>query len=142
MKIVVKDEEGKTYTVEELIEKEAEKPAEEPKKDEVPAALSDDEVASLKKLAACADKLVALLDVEKDEHEEQPGVTDEEEDDIEKDEDEELKDEVIETDKMRKDSKSSFGSIEKKKAAKVDDSLEDDISAAWAKRYSNGGNKE
>lgn len=141
MKIVVKDEEGKTYTVEELIEKEAEKPAEEPKKDEVPAALSDDEVASLKKLAACADKLVALLDVEKDEHEEQPDVTDEE-DDGEKDEDEELKDEVIETDKMRKDSKSSFGSIEKKKAAKVDDSLEDDVSAAWAKRYSNGGNKE
>lgn len=141
MKIVVKDEEGKTYTVEELIEKEAEKPAEEPKKDEVPAALSDDEVASLKKLAACADKLVALLDVEKDEHEEQPGVTDEEEDG-EKDKDEELKDEVIETDKMRKDSKSSFGSIEKKKAAKVDDSLEDDVSAAWAKRYSNGGNKE
>lgn len=132
MKFFIKDEEtGKDYSVEEIIE---EKSAE----DEVPEteeALSKEDIVALKSLASVADKLIELVkedaDVDKD--------IDKDIDDEDEDEDDE--EDVVDTDKEKMkghDSRKSFGSIETRKT--VDDSAEeDDVSAAWAKRY--GGNK-
>ena len=132
MKFFIKDEEtGKDYSVEEIIE---EKSAE----DEIPETeetLSKEDIVALKSLASVADKLIELVkedvDVDKD--------IDKDIDD--EDEDEDDKEDVVDTDeeKMKAhDSRKSFGSIETRKT--VDDSIEeDDVSAAWAKRYA--GNK-
>lgn len=100
-------------------------------------SLSSEEIASLKQLAAVADKLIGLVNTT-DENE----IEDEEEEEIEEieDEEEEQIEEVIDTSKMKTaDSiKKSATAIEKK--IKTDDSLETDaVSNAWAKRY--GGNK-
>lgn len=96
--------------------------------------LTPEDIAALKKLAAIAPQLVAL--VEKPETE----TTDEEEIDEDEYVDEDEDEEVVDTcgKKMRRDSKKSFGAIEREKKT-VDDSLTDDVAAAWAKRY--GGNK-
>lgn len=97
-------------------------------------ALTDEEIAALKGLAAVAPKLMALVNTTEEEPEEIEEI--EETEDACKDKDEvEEKEEVIET----RDSKKSFGSIERKRKTNVDDSLVDEISEAWAKRY--GGNK-
>ena len=58
----IKDEDGMEYKVEEVEKKETEIPT----NDNEP--LSDVEIDSLRKLAAVADKLIALLEVEKQEH--------------------------------------------------------------------------
>lgn len=139
-KYVIHDEDGKQYDVEEVSE---ETTVEEPLKDEgEDAVLTADETLALKKLAAIADELVKLLEVEKAEHaaSEEP-VEDEDEDIVADGCDEE--EEVVDTAKPR-DSKRSFGAIETSNKVQVDDSVEEDaISDTWSKRYSNqlGGNK-
>lgn len=100
--------------------------------------LSDDEIAVLKRLASVADKLLAKLNdednmeennLEDEDEEEEEKVVDTEEDLDDEDEDEEDK-------KTTHDSKKSFGSLESKKKAKVEDtSLVDEVSDAWSKRY-------
>lgn len=125
---LVKDELGENYEVTELGETVDEEEA------PVPVELTEDEKAALKKLAAVADELIALIPTdtvaeEAEEVEEEPL-----EDEIE--ETEEKEEEVIDTCKS-KDSKKSIGSIEKKRHA--EDSVDDSIESAWAKRY--GGNK-
>lgn len=142
-KYVIHDEDGKKYDVEEVAE---ETTVEEPMKDEgEEAVLTADEILGLKKLAGVADKLVKLLEVEEAEHaateEDAKPVEDEDEDEVNDgcDEDEE----VVDTAKPR-DSKRSFGAIEKSDKTTVDDSLdEDEIATVWSKRYNNqlGGNK-
>lgn len=140
MKFNVRDENGKEYKVEEVEEvkktdeDETKKPLTNTCTDD---ALSPEEIASLKKLAGMADKLCALVDTTTDEEVEEE---DEEEEEIE-DEGEQIE-EVIDTDKPKKakDSiKKSAGAIEKKKVKTDDGIVEDDVAAAWAKRY--GGNR-
>ena len=136
MKFNVRDENGKEYEVEEI---EAVKKTDDEDETKNPLtntctddALSPEEIASLKKLAGIADKLYALVDTTTDEEEEEEEIEDEGEQ-IE---------EVIDTDepKKAKDSiKKSAGAIEKKKIKTDDGIVEDDIAAAWAKRY--GGNR-
>lgn len=160
MKFRIKDEDGNQYIVEEdkredivkdeddIIEENVE--AIEELKDEDAAALTPDEITALKQLAAIAPKLMELAN---------PSVTDEDEVEEEIDEDdteeefdneltEEDKEQVVDTDevveeeekKMTTDSAKSFGSIEKRKASIADNSLNDEVSAAWQKRL-NGGLK-
>lgn len=126
MKIYVKDDDGKSYIVENVEEKtpveEVKKTEETKTKDE---ALTEDEIKALKSLAAIADKLIALTE-SKDES-------------IEKTANEELtddndEDEIIET--KSNDSRKSFNSIAKKNVVK-DSSIdaEEEISNAWMRRY-------
>lgn len=137
-KFFIQDEDEKTYEVEEIeeapIETKSEKESEIKTNDE---GLSEDEIVALKKLASVADKLVAMCETSDEETEE----TETEEDD----ETEENEENVLDTDEdieemKSRDSKKSFGSIERKK--KANDSFDNDqmsIAEAWAKRY--GGNK-
>lgn len=134
MKFRIKDEDGKDYEVEEILEKKSEEDAEEVSTVEK-VELSEDEIKALKTLAAKATDLLALLNPTTQ--------TDEEEEKVEDEDEEEVMDadeEVVETceEKTTHDSKSAFGSLSSKKY-RVDDSLEDEVSAAWAKRY--GGNR-
>ena len=112
------------------------------------SSLSEDEIAALKSLAAAAPKLLALVDGDKtndeDEDEDDDGLVtcDEDEDEDEIDVDVDCDDEDIEEipeKKPARDSKRSFGAIERKQKRHADDSMTDEISDAWAKRY--GGNK-
>lgn len=103
--------------------------------DEV-AVLTSEEIASLKELAKVAPSLLALLNKPEETSEE----IDEEIDGEDMDEDEEeVEEEIVDTDekvekKKGKDSKKSYGSIQKTKI--IEDSLEEDeISSAWSKRY-------
>ena len=143
MKFFVKDEDNETFEVEEIEETPAKEVTTEVEaKDE---ALSAEEIAALKKLAGVADKLIGMCTTS-DEDE-----SDEDEDvdvdvDADTDEDEDGKEEVLDTDEdddkviKPRDSKKSFGSIEKKrKAVSTVDSQQESIAEAWAKRY--GGNK-
>lgn len=142
MKFNVRDENGKEYKVEEVEEvkktddeAETKKPLTNTCTDE--DGLSPEEIAALKKLAGMADKLCALVDTTTDEEVEEE---EEEEEEIE-DEGEQIE-EVIDTDepKKAKDSiKKSAGAIEKKTIKTGDSIEEDDVAAAWAKRY--GGNR-
>ena len=136
----IKDEDGVSYEVEE-IENEATPKDKDPKVcDE---ELSPEEIGALKRLAAHADELVALL-TKTDSKEEK---VDDEEEKVEeeelKDSDEEEKvdeeEEIIDTDEpcKGKDSKSSVGSLLRKTNTNdskvIDSSIE--IEQAWAKRY-------
>ncbi len=136
------DDDGSEYQVEELDEE----LIEEVKNDEPTVnALSAEEIEALKKLAGVADKLLAIIEakdsdngieennlVKKDEDNEE--LEDEDEDEKVIDTDEDLEDE--EEKNPVYDSKKSFGSLESKKKAKVvDNSLTDEVSDAWAKRY-------
>lgn len=143
MKFNVRDEDGKEYNVEEVEEVKKTDDEDETKKPLTNTctddALSPEEIASLKKLAGIADKLYALVDTTTDEKVEEEE-EEEEEEEIE-DEGEQIE-EVIDTDepKKAKDSiKKSAGAIEKKTVKTEDSVEEDDVSAAWAKRY--GGNR-
>lgn len=139
----ITDADGEQYEVEEV--EEVKGVDEEPIPEAEPAGddtLSPDEIAALKKLAAAADQLIALIgtqDACKDEGEEEI-----EEETIEEDgeeiEEDETDEQLVDTDEKVKgcDSKRSFGAIEKK-SVKADDSLVDDVSDAWAKRF--GGAK-
>ncbi len=136
------DEDGSEYQVEELDEELIENPKEELEDDEpvINDALSEEEIEALKKLAAIADKLVALTEI-KDSDMDEDNLVDEDEDEEVEDSDED-KEEVIDTDEEEKgktpahDSKKSFGSLEAKKKKIVEDSsLVDEVSDAWSKRY-------
>lgn len=149
MKFRIKDEDGNQYIVEEdkrddiidsdedIVEESVE--AIEKVDDADETALTSDEITALKQLAAIAPKLMAMVNGE---------VTDADED-IEEDVESESTEEIIDTDEtleeekdkeLTTDSAKSFGSIEKRAKRSVDDSLNDDISAAWQKRL-NGGLK-
>ena len=139
MKFFVKDEDNETFEVEEVEETPAKEVTKEVEaKDE---ALSAEEIAALKKLAAVADKLIGMCTTsDEDESDEDVDV------DADTDEDEDGKEEVLDTDEdddkviKPRDSKKSFGSIEKKrKAVATVDRQQESIAEAWAKRY--GGNK-
>lgn len=137
------DDDGSEYQVEELDEE----LVEETQDDEPEInALSNEEIEALRKLAAVADKLVALIEtkdaeegmeennlVNKDEDNEE---LDDEDEDVIDAEEEEVIDTEEEEKKVTHDSKKSFGSLEsKKRKAVVDNSLVDEVSDAWTKRY-------
>lgn len=142
-KFHVKDEDGEVFEVEELDEA-TPAPAADPEPASKPEVnddngLSEDEISALKGLAAIAPKLMKLVEGTEDacaEDEENEELDDECEDPKVDDEDEQIE-EVIDTDEETKprDSKKSFGAIERKKKTK--DSIEDaiDVETAWAKRY-------
>lgn len=120
------------YEVTEVEETEQPAPTAETKDDA--SELTADEITALKSLAAAAPKIMAMIEKTEttDEDEDEEGLetcdADPEEDIDEKEET------IIETEKKpTHDSKRSFGANEKKQT--VDDSVEDEISVAWAKRY-------
>jgi hypothetical protein len=95
--------------------------------DSVSIELTDEELASLKKLLSVADKLLALVSTENTE-EEQVEDADEEEQ-IEDSEEENEKKELG-------DSFKSIGAVhQKKKSLNDSETLEQAINNAWAKRY-------
>lgn len=142
-KYFIKDEDA-TYEVTEVEEEQV------PQTDDVPAdepeALTPEETAALKRLAAVADKLIASItdaneDVENDE------TVEEFEDDDEEIDEEENEEEIIDTEAKTKDSKKSINdSVVSNKKTTVNDSIddvEDEVANSWAERYSkyrNGGN--
>jgi hypothetical protein len=139
-KFHVKDEDGEVFEVEELDEitpASATDPAPESKPEvNDDNGLSDDEISALKGLAAIAPKLMKLVENTADACEDKEELDDECEDPKVDDEDEQIE-EVIDTDEKTKprDSKKSFGAIERKK--KTNDSIKDaiDIETAWTRRY-------
>ena len=140
-KFIIKDDDGKQFEVtEETVDEEPEaKPEEKPEVHD-DEGLTADEITALKNLAAKAEDILKLLEVEAKEHaatsdEDENVITDEdveaEDADMTEDEDEET---VIKT----ADSKKSIGSIEKKKNVMTNDSIEDSetaIAQAWADRF-------
>ena len=132
-KFFVRDADGEEYEVEEIKECHDDDVIEEVSEtEEQPEALTKEEIVALKRLAAVADRLLSTVNTE-DEDPETLDDEDEEKDIGDEEVTEEKKEEVIDTTKTR-DSRKSFGAIEKRKAT-VDDSLNTDIDDAWAKRY-------
>ena len=132
-KFFVRDADGEEYEVEEIKECHDDDVIEEVSEtEEQPEALTNEEIAALKRLAAVADRLLSTVNTE-DEDPEMIDDEDEEKDTADEEVTEEKKEEVVDTTKTR-DSRKSFGAIEKRKAT-VDDSLNTDIDDAWAKRY-------
>lgn len=127
-----------TYEITELEDEDeiAEETKDKAEDDEV-AVLTSEEIASLKELAKAAPSLLALLNKPEETSEEIDEEIDGE--DMDEDEEEEVEEEIVDTDekvekKKGKDSKKSYGSIQKTKI--IEDSLEEDeISSAWSKRY-------
>lgn len=121
-KYLIKDEDNAIYEITEL-EKDAEvETPEETKKDDA-LELTQEEIIVLKKLIPHVNEILALLNVEKtddvvDEDKTQEQIVDTEE------EKEQLKDSV----------KSSAVS-NKVKDSYIEDSINDDISSVWSKRY-------
>ena len=144
MKFFVKDEDNETFEVEEIEETPAKEVTTEVEtKDE---ALSAEEIAALKKLAGVADKLISMCTTSDEDESDEDNEDVDVDVDADTDEDEDGKEEVLDTDEeddkviKPRDSKKSFGSIEKKrKAVSTVDSQQESIAEAWAKRY--GGNK-
>lgn len=144
-KFIVKDEDGNEYDVSELSKDEEvvnEEEVTENVSEKNDAELTSEDIAALKSLAANASKILSLLNVEEQEHAAVAEDEDESSDvDVDTDEDGE---EIIDTDeteqekKMAHDSKSSVGSISKKRAKDSIDDFGCEIENAWAKRY-NGG---
>lgn len=141
MKFNVRDEDGNTFEVEEVVEKDESAAGELP--ENTPAQVTDneltpEEIASLKQLASVAQQLIALIPSEGATDEDVDGDGDEDEDEIDGDE----SGTVVNTDcdgkQMATDSlKKGVGAVEKFKQR---DSIEEDsVSVAWAKRY--GGNR-
>ena len=132
-KFFVRDADGEEYEVEEIKECHDDDVIEEVSEtEEQPEALTKEEIAALKRLAAVADRLLSTVNTE-DEDPEMIDDEGEEKDIADEEVTEEKKEEVVDTTKTR-DSRKSFGAIEKRKAT-VDDSLNTDIDNAWAKRY-------
>ena len=132
-KFFVRDADGEEYEVEEIKECHDDDVIEEiSETEEQPEALTKEEIVALKRLAAVADRLLSTVNAE-DEDPETLDDEDEEKDIGDEEVTEEKKEEVVDTTKTR-DSRKSFGAIEKRKAT-VDDSLNTDIDDAWAKRY-------
>jgi hypothetical protein len=143
-KFHVKDEEGEVFEVEELDADVSATNSAPESNSEVndENSLSDDEISALKSLAAIAPKLTKLVENTADacDDEDEEELDNECEDPTVDDKDEQIE-EVIDTDEETKprDSKKSFGAIERKKKShdSIDNSL--DVESAWAKRY--GGSK-
>lgn len=153
-KYYITDEDGDSYEIEEVdaIEN-SEETSDNNVEDDETKDFSSEEIVLIKKLLKCAPNIFKMFEgkeevsdeEEIDEEEvENDDVSSEEEiydsEEIEEEEKEEEKFEDSCKKKMKKDSKKSFGSIEKRN--KVSDSTDEhelDIAAAWAKRY--GGNK-
>lgn len=132
-KFFVRDADGEEYEVEEIKECHDDDVIEEVSEtEEQPEALTKEEIVALKRLAAVADRLLSTVNTE-DKDPETLDDEDEEKDIGDEEVTEEKKEEVVDTTKTR-DSRKSFGAIEKRKAT-VDDSLNTDIDDAWAKRY-------
>ena len=139
-KFIIKDDDGKQFEVtEETVDEEPEAKPEETPEVHDDEGLTADEIAALKNLAAKAEDILKLLEVEAKEHatsdEDENVITDEDAEpearDMTEDEDEET---VVKT----ADSKKSIGSIEKKKNVMTNDSIEDSetaIAQAWADRF-------
>ena len=120
----IKDEDGKEYEVEEIKAETSENPV----KDD---ALTDDEIAALKKLASVADKLIALTSTDKVEDEDENEDKDVDVDiDVDKDDEEE----VVDTDTTK-----SMNALEKKANTMDSIDVQDSVNDAWAKYY--GGQK-
>lgn len=143
-KFRITDDEGSVYEVEPIEEKkEVFETGDEDKTNCADEELSDEEIMTLKRLAAIADDLIKLLDVEKKEHaatepdeEVEETLGDEDEERI----DDEDKEEVIDTDedkKSKKDSRTSFGSLLNSKSRDSSDLIDSAtaIEKAWSKRY-------
>ena len=140
-KFIIKDDDGKQFEVtEETVDEEPEAKPEETPEVHDDEGLTADEIAALKNLAAKAEDILKLLEVEAKEHatsdEDENVITDEdvETEDRDMTEDEDEKETIVKT----ADSKKSIGSIEKKKNVMTNDSIEDSetaIAQAWADRF-------
>lgn len=128
MKFRITDENGETCEVEEAEEKVYDDDTEAPAE-----VLTADEIRALKSLASVADKLMSLV------KEDVAETTDDDEElgpDIDAD-----KEEVVDTDedKDEKEDKDdihdSIGFIGRSKSTNDSINVQDDIAAAWAKRY-------
>ena len=129
-RIYVRDEDGEEYDVREVeeIEETEDVGGEE--------ELTGDEKKALKMLAGIADKLAEIVLKNEGEKEEEETEEIEDEEEVEAEEEvEEENEELVDTDRKACDSRRSFGSIEKKKKSSVDDSIEESVNEAWAKRY-------
>lgn len=133
------DADGSEYEVEEIMEDEDESEMIEEKAEEPEVhddLLSEEEIAALRRLAAVADKLIALTETS-DEDEEiienEEDVCDEDAE-IVKEKEEEVIDTCEEEETKPRDSKRSIGALEKTQKI-MNDSLVDDVAEAWAKRY-------
>lgn len=140
-KFIIKDDDGKQFEVtEETVDEEPEAKPEETPEVHDDEGLTADEITALKNLAAKAEDILKLLEVEAKEHatsdEDENVITDEdvETEDRDMTEDEDEKETIVKT----ADSKKSIGSIEKKKNVMTNDSIEDSetaIAQAWADRF-------
>ena len=134
MKFLIKDEEGKTFEIEEVEETKdnescipGNKPEMKETKDE--ESLTSEEISALKALAAVSDKIVAFFSEKETE--------DSKKDEKEEKETEKEKEKVVETES--KDSKtelaSAVGSTKSKDSNNVvTENLEEEICKAWANR--------
>ena len=139
-KFIIKDDDGKQFEVtEETVDEEPEAKPEEMPEVHDDEGLTADEITALKNLAAKAEDILKLLEVEAKEH-----ATSDEDEDVITDEDVEAEDADMTEDKDEEtviktaDSKKSIGSIEKKKNVMTNDSIEDSetaIAQAWADRF-------
>lgn len=131
------DADGSEYEVEEIMEDEDESEMIEENVEEPEVhddLLSEEEIAALRRLAAVADKLIALTETsDEDEEIDEEDVCDEDEEFVEEKE-EEVIDTCEEEETKPRDSKRSIGALEKKQKS-MNDSLVDDVADAWAKRY-------
>lgn len=139
-KFIIKDDDGKQFEVtEETVDEEPEAKSEEMPEVHDDEGLTADEITALKNLAAKAEDILKLLEVEAKEHatsdEDENVITDE---DVEAEDADMTEDEDEETIVKTADSKKSIGSIEKKKNVMTNDSIEDSetaIAQAWADRF-------
>lgn len=136
MKFNVKDEDGKQFEVEEVVEDETAAgslPAQSEPALKSDSELLPEEVQSLKKLAAVADKLVELISSA---NPAETGVADEDNDEDDEDEDKNNEHVVSTNDSAAHDSNinRSIGANEPAKTT-VNDSEEDVVANAWSKRY-------
>ena len=118
MKVKVKDANEEVIEIEE--------------QDSVSVELSEEELASLKKLLSKTDKLLALVDdktTDSDDEEEEEEIEDSDE------EEEENKKDAKDKKKKVKDSFKSIGAIQTKQKVKDSDEKAQDIDSAWVKRY-------
>lgn len=138
-KFIIKDDDGKQFEVtEETVDEEPEAKSEEMPEVHDDEGLTADEITALKNLAAKAEDILKLLEVEAKEH-----ATSDEDENVITDEDAESKDADMTEDEEETivktaDSKKSIGSIEKKKNVMTNDSIEDSetaIAQAWADRF-------
>lgn len=121
-KFYVKDDDGKNYMVEEMDEDLVENESTEETHDVDVAGLSNEELDALKRLASVADKLIAMATTV---------------DNVEETESEEVIDTDEESEDLgvkNRDSKKSFGSIERK-VEKDSVDVQESIVDAWTKRY-------